>query len=310
MATNSLSKRPIWIGVIAAALVAAILSTSAGRDLAQRWLSSLRMQKVQAVNVDLSPFVDPNANPALHQMVAQMISDKVEVTVNESDQPASDAAAASRLAGFPVQLLSARKDAPRLVVGGEHGLDMRVDRVRLQEIAKAAGHPEIVLPASLDGASFSVRIPHTVHIQYGTCPGRTTATNAIAGQVIETAPSATQYADCVRLSEGPSPIVNVPAGLDIAKLAAIGLQVAGMTPSQAEEFFQAVDWKSTLTLSVPRQLRSYEQVKVAGVRGTLLTLSGRRGPGYTLIWANHGIAYALTGFADSSRAVALADSLK
>ena len=56
------------------------------------------MQKVQAVNVDLSPFVDANANPTLHQMVAQMISDKVQVLVNENDQPASDAAAATQAA--------------------------------------------------------------------------------------------------------------------------------------------------------------------------------------------------------------------
>jgi hypothetical protein len=243
-------------------------------------------------------------------MVSQMISDKVEVTVNGSDQPAPDAATATQLAGFPVQLLKIRKDAPKLVVGGQHALRMKVDRARLQEIVKAAGHPEIVLPDALDGATFSVQIPHIVHLQYGTCPGRTTATNAIAGQVIEKTPSATQYADCVRLSEGPSPIVNVPAGLDITKLAEIGLQVAGMTAGEAQEFFQTVDWKSTLTLSVPRQLRSYEQVKVGGVRGTLLTLSGRRGPGYTLIWANNGIAYSLTGYGDSSHAVELADSLK
>ena len=83
-----------------------------------------------------------------------------------------------------------------------------------------------------------------------------------------------------------------------------------MSADQADQFFNAVDWKSVLTVSVPRQLRSYEQVKVAGVRGTMLTLAGRRGPGYTLLWAKNGMAYSLTGFGDSSGAVALADSLK
>ena len=310
MAATIFTKRPFWLGVAAIAVVAGFLSTSAGRNTAQRWLNSLRIQKVQAVNVDLSPFVDPNANPALHQMVAQMISDKVDITLNESDQPASDAVAAARLAGFSVQLLSARKEAPILVVGGQHALNMKVDRSRLQEIVKAAGHPEIVLPASLDHASFAVRIPHTVHAQYGTCPGRITATNALANQVIATPSSSTQYADCVRLSEGPTPTVDLPAGLNIQQLAEIGLQVAGMTHSQADEFFQAVDWRSTLTLSVPRQLRSYEQVKVNDARGTLLTLAGRRGPSYTLIWANKGVAYSLTGYGDSNGAVALADSLQ
>jgi len=42
----------------------------------------------------------------------------------------------------------------------------------------------------------------------------------------------------------------------------------------------------------------------------LLTLAGRRGPGYTLIWVKNGIAYSLVGFGDSTQAVDLASSLK
>jgi len=44
--------------------------------------------------------------------------------------------------------------------------------------------------------------------------------------------------------------------------------------------------------------------------GTLLTLAGRRGPGYTLIWVKNGIDYSLVGFGDSSEAIDLASSLK
>jgi len=36
-------------------LIIGILCTSTGRQLAQKWLLSLRVQKVQTVNVDLSP---------------------------------------------------------------------------------------------------------------------------------------------------------------------------------------------------------------------------------------------------------------
>ena len=305
-----LSKRPYWIAACAVALIAVALATVPGRRMVESWLGSLRVQKVQAVNLDLSPFVDTNANPALHQMVSQMISDKVDVTLNEPNQPASDRTAASSMAGFPVQLPAARKDTPKLIVGGRHELTMTVDRARIEEILKAAGHPEIEVPTSIDGASVSVQIARAVHAQFGTCPTRTTASKALAGQVIETAPSVGQYSDCVRLAEGPSPAGTLTTGLDIRKLAEVGLQAAGMSADQAHQFFNAVDWKSVLTVSVPRQLRSYEQVKVAGVRGTLLTLAGRRGPGYTLLWTKNGMAFSLTGFGDSSGAIALADSLK
>ena len=86
------TRAPFWGALLVAAVIAAILSVPATRNLVARALGSLRMQKVQAVNVDLSPFTDPNANPALHQMVAQMISDKVVVTLNETDQPVPDSA--------------------------------------------------------------------------------------------------------------------------------------------------------------------------------------------------------------------------
>ena len=42
----------------------------------------------------------------------------------------------------------------------------------------------------------------------------------------------------------------------------------------------------------------------------MLSMGGRRGPGYTLIWVKNGIAYSLTGFGESNQAVALADSLQ
>ena len=114
----------------------------------------------------------------------------------------------------------------------------------------------------------------------------------------------------MRLREGPDPDVNLPSGLDISGLAEIGLETAGMTPQQASDFLHTVNWKATLTLAVPRALRSYEVVKVNGTDATLLSMAGRRGPGYALIWTKNGIDYSLTGFGDSSQAVTLADSLK
>src|ERR1700719_181256 len=176
MAAKLSTRRAVWTAGLAVVHLIGCLSPAV-RNRVRKSLGSLRMQKVRAVNVDLSPFVDANANPTLHQMVVQMISDKVQVLVNESDRPASDATAASEMAGFHAQLLSARKDSPTLVVSGEHKVNVTVDRKRLQEIVSEAGHPDLVLPLSLDGASLSVQIPRSLNAEYGTCPGPTTATN-------------------------------------------------------------------------------------------------------------------------------------
>ena len=79
MTTAASSKRNVWLVLIVVVLVAGSLSIPAVRNAAVKSLQSLRMQKVQAVNADFSPYVDANANPTLHQMVTQMISDKVQV---------------------------------------------------------------------------------------------------------------------------------------------------------------------------------------------------------------------------------------
>jgi hypothetical protein len=296
--------------IVTLVVVVVALAMPEARHTIANLLGGLRVQKVQAVNVDFTSLSDPNSNPELHQMVSQMISDKAIITTNDKDQPVENAAAATQAAGFPPRLISARKDEPVLVVGGQRALMMTVDRARLHEIIKASGHPELALPESLDGASFSVQIPRTIRLRYGKCPVPQTAGKAITNQVVETPASTADYADCLRLTEGPVPNVNVPAGLDVRKLAEVGLQVAGMTPQQSREFFQTIDWRATLTLTVPRQLRSYEQVEISGTKGTLLTLAGRRGPGYTLVWVKNGIAFALTGYGDPGHAVEIADSVQ
>ncbi len=296
--------------VIGAVVVAGIVGFPSGRQLLGRFFRSLRMQKVQAVNVNLSAFTDPNANPALHQMIAQMISDDVVVAANEPDQSAADAAAAKQLSGFDVSVISERKDPPKFVVTGRYAFDMTLNRDRLQTVFSQAGHPEISVPPALNGAPLKVEIPRAVEIQYGHCPTPASASQTLANNISGPPPSSTEYSDCLRLREGPNPIVNVPEGVDIQKLAEIGLETAGMNPGQAREFLHNVDWQSTLVMAVPRFLRSYEAVKVAGAKGTLLSMAGRRGPGYALIWAKNGTGYMLTGFGDSSHAVDVADSVK
>jgi hypothetical protein len=296
--------------LIGAVIVAGIVGFPSGRELLGRFFRSLRMQKVQAVNVNLSAFTDPNANPALHQMIAQMISDDVVVSANEPDQPAPDAAAAKQLSGFDVSVISERKDPPKFVVTGRHAFDMTLNRDRLQTVFSQAGHPEISVPPALNGAPLKVEIPRAVEIQYGHCPTPASASQTLANNISGPPPSSTEYSDCLRLREGPNPIVNVPEGVDIQKLAEIGLETAGMNPGQAREFLHNVDWQSTLVMAVPRFLRSYEAVKVAGAKGTLMSMAGRRGPGYALIWAKNGTGYMLTGFGDASHAVDVADSVK
>jgi hypothetical protein len=264
------------------------------------------MQKVQAVNVNLSNFTGPNANPTLQQMFTDMISKQVTTTVSEQPQTAASVEEAGKLAGFQPQLPKVRKDAPNLTVNGRHAFALVVDRTRLQSILQEAGRSDLVLPQSIDGATVQVDIPRTLRARYGTCPRPPSATATVATPP----PSSMQYANCIFVNEGPDPTVNAPAGLDLPQLAQIGLELAGMTPDQAQQFLGTVDWKSTLGVTIPRFLRSYEGVTVNGSKGTLLGLGGRNGPTYTLTWAKNGMVYSLSGYGSSGDALALAESVQ
>lgn len=164
------SAGPFWSTTLALAIAGALSFTPPGRTLRHQVFATLRLAKPQPVNVNIPSFSGPNANRQLQDMVSGMISKTVNVTLDEQDQPVANADAASKLAGFTVRLPRARKDAPTLIVTGAHTIEMAVDRGQLRTIFTEAGRPNVVLPASLDGAAVAVRTPRAIRAQYGNCP--------------------------------------------------------------------------------------------------------------------------------------------
>jgi hypothetical protein len=290
--------RPAWVAGFALFLLALGLAFPSGRSLAQRLLATLRVERIQPVRMDFSSL---DSNRTLQQMLGQMISDKMIVTVNEEAQHPSTLGAASQVAGFPLRLLTARTDTPQFTVMGQHAFHMTIDRERLQEIFDQSGRSDLLLPAKLDGATVSVQIPRSVHLQYGDCPQ--------PRQAPAPRPPVSP-ANCLMVVEAPSPTVNVPADLNIQQLAEIALQLGGMDATKAQELCNKIDWQSTLVLPIPRFADSYTDVTVDGVTGTLISHTDRRGSDYVLIWVKHGMIYALMGHGDSGEVVKLADSLE
>jgi len=181
---------------------------------------------------------------------------------------------------------------------------LTVDRERLQDVVDQAGRPDLLVPATIDGASVSVNVPRAVTLEYGECGhGRS--------EIVENsgAAQAKTVNACLELIEAPVPQVDVPADLNIQQLAEIGFQLTRMSATQAREMAQAIDWKSTLVLPIPRMAGTYTAVQVAGVQGTLINTAGHRDPHYVLIWVKNGMIYGLVGHGDSSEAVALANTL-
>lgn len=290
--------RPAWIASAVAAVLLVSLAFPSGRGLAQRLLSTLRVERVQTVNLDLSSL---DGNRGFQQRLGKMLSDKTVVTTDEKSQTVTTADAASQLTGFEVKTLSGRDDTPNFRVEGTHAIQMTLDRSRLQDILDQAGRSDLLLPPNLDGATVSVRVPRSVELEYGNCHRKN---DGYADRS-----STDEAGQCTFVMEAPSPEVNVPADLNLQQLAEIALELGGMTPTQAREFCQTVDWKSTLVLPIPRFMGSSKQVTMNGVQGTLLRGNNRGGSEYVLIWVKDGMIYCLGGNGDSSKAVELASTL-
>jgi hypothetical protein len=295
-----------WAASLAVLLMGLSLLFPAARSFAQRLLATLRVERVQTVNLDFSTFDTPGTR-RLHDALQQILSEKAVVTLKEPgvDQPSQ--AAASEFVGFPVRTLSTRTDNPGFHVSGAHAFHLALDRARLQDLLDQAGRTDLILPPSLDGATVSVHIPRAVEINYGGCAVQH---HSDTSPPSPEAPSASPADPCVSVIEVPSPTVNVPSDLDLQQIAEIGLQLGGMGAVQARQFCQSVDWKSTLVLPIPPSVQSYETVYVKGVRGTLLRFSRRELANYILIWVNGGIIYSLAGQGDPNSAVELAGSLE
>jgi hypothetical protein len=278
----------------------------------------LRVQKIAVVSINPEALPGPNTSNRAGQMISQMLSDNVVVTMAPGKpQTAATAEEASRLAGFKVLVLSAPSDTPQFRIEGEQAFHMTLNRDRIQSIIDDAGRPDLQLPASLDGATIAVHIPKLVMARYG-CPNlenrEEQAGNPPAPGELSSHHRSSAVVDekCVVLAQVPSPTVGVPRDLDISQLAEAALQLAGMTAPEAHAFCQTVDWTSTLVLPLPRQLSWYETVDVNGVEGTLIDNppgARHRGPGYTLLWVKNGVIYSLVGWGSSSEAVPLAESL-
>jgi len=298
--------RPAWAAASAILLGAGLFSLAPARSWAQRLLAMLRVQQVAVISVD--PVAMPGPDLAAAKTISAFISDNVVQTLKGQTQSTASVDEASGMAGYPVRLLGGRSDAPQFTVEGEQAFNMSLSRDRLQAILSDVSRPDLQLPASVDGAMIAVHIPSVVVARYGNCPSPADAVHrrpqgeSAAGQAPD---------NCVIFVQAPSPVVSVPPDLNIAQLAVVALQAAGMSADEAEAFCQTVDWASTLVIPIPRNAGSYEKVAVDGVEGTLIhhPISRRNTQAFTVIWVNKGMIYSIAGVGDPSEAVSLANSL-
>ncbi len=311
--------RPVW-GLAAVALIVAVLvSVNPVRSWAQRVLAMLRVQKIQVVTIDPTTLMsssEPDSHP--YKLINQFIADNVVVTMDPGKPDVvSNVTRAAQLTGYPIRTIG-NLGAPHSVeVNGETAFQMTINRERVATLLDEIGRSDINIPESANGALIAVHIPKTVISMYGDCPVRNryvssnpqSKAEALAERKMERMANI-KDTNCTYLIQAPSPTVSVPPDLNMSDIAEAALELAGMTPTEAQSFCQTVDWSSTLVVPIPRNSSSYETVTVDGVEGTLITETLSQGNRYSLLWIKNGVIHSLSGHGNSSDALSLAASLR
>jgi hypothetical protein len=294
-----------WIiGGIALVIIVVLCFTTAGRAAVATFVASLRIERPQAVTVDLS--APAAAHYRLQDLVTGMLADTA-VSADQPAQPVHSPGEAGNAVGFAVGVLASRVDTPTITIVGAHDVTVRYDAARLRTIVAEAGAPRSAAPASLDGTIVGLHTAPAVRLTYGHCPEAGPGT--LASQVTGPPPLPPDVADCVILTETPVVTVRGAPGLDPAELVTIALETSGLSPDHAALIEQRLGWNGALALSLPRFVRSMDSLTVGDVPGLLLSTGGRRQPTYLAVWVRKDIVYTLQGFGSASNAAGLANAV-
>jgi hypothetical protein len=264
------------------------------RAWAEKLLGLFRVQRIEVVQFD-------SRNFKFAGKFSGFFADDFVVTKEPTEPQFVDTAdEASTLAGFQVRLPSNRSDRWEMQVSDDVAFHFTINRSRLQTILDEVGRSDLQLPDSIDGATVSVEIPKAVVTEYG--DGYRRPRRKSGGQV--------EWVEHMTFTQIPTPTIITPPDLDIAELAALLMQLLGMSEENARSISQRIDWTSTLVLPIPTDIISYQTVQVDGVEGTLVTSGKEKRPGYMLLWIKDGIIYHLMGTGDASQALSWANALE
>ena len=298
--------RSAWIALSLVLVLGGSLVFSPVQAIANSFLGLFRVQQFTVVQIN--PGNLPEQLGQSSQLESMFATD-VQVHKQGEPQDVSSAVEASQLAGIPVRLPDRIEGQVALQVSPGGEIDFNIDMNHIQSLLSEIGRSDIQLPEGMDGARVKVILGSAVTAMYGEC--KFDLEQARQQGYDPDDPRLPRLPDCTTLTQMPSPSISAPPGLDIPKISEAFLQVLGMSPEEAAQIAQTVDWTTTLVIPIPRYGTSYEEVVVDGVNGTLISQNLEdHADQYLLIWVKDGILYALTGPGNTTTALRIANSLR
>ena len=269
---------PTLAAVAAVAVIVALFAFPSVRASAQAMLDLFRVRKFAAVSFDQSRI---DKLQQLDKDHAFMVFD--QQVVHEPGQPkiVSSIGQAEAAAGYHVAqpgFLPAGLSADTIRVDGPGEARLSVSEAKLRSLLDALNLQDVIVPPGIDGKQVDVRKAPVVIQQYHGANGRHAA-----------------------LIQSNSPEIAVPSGVDVIRLAEIGLRILGLDPTEAHRIATTTDWRTTMLVPVPLNASTFRQVTVRGNQGLMITMSGlnaqhdRRREGTIVLWSEGDHVYAVQG---------------
>ena len=278
----------------AAVAIAVAFTFPTVRASAQAFLDLFRVRNFAAVPVDAERMRQLDGKLD----VKALLSDRIETLKEPGDpRPMPSVEAAGREAGIEVRVPQTIPDGlalDRVDLVGDGAARLTIDTARLRQALDALDIRDVAIPDGIDGRTVTVRT---------------------ASAVVQRFRKGDLRAD---LLEARSPEVELPPGADLERLGEIGLRIVGLDRAEAHRFAHSIDWTGTVLVPVPVQGGAFREVTVRGNRALLVTIapgSGdnrprRRSGGTTLLWAEGGQVFALTGNLGGMSMVEMANSIR
>lgn len=296
--------RYAWVAFGVVAFIAVAMLFPQVRAIGSSFLGLFRVEQFTIVQVDPENIEQQLGSSSNFEY---LLAEDVQVEEFGEMQEVDSREEAASLAGFDIRLPRVAVGETQLIVQPGAKVSLLVDMKKVQALLDELGISDLSLPSNLDGAEVSMELPVAVGASFGSCEVSPEMVREAGADPDGSFPDLSQ---CVTLTQFPSPEISAPPDLDIASIGQAFLQVLGMTPEEALQFSQSVDWSTTLVVPIPRYGTEYQDVMVDGVKGTLIMQSAESEfPRYMLVWIRDGIVYALTGPGDAQSAVDLANSI-
>ena len=283
---------PLIAAACAVAVITVIFTVPSVRVSAQALLDIFRVRRFAAVELKQSRL---EALRSLDKERGFLVFDRQEKLVDPGPArylPSRDAA--SSQVGFTVSAPGYLPDGmspDSVFVEGEGRMRLSVSEAQLRSLLDRLDLRDVSVPPGLDGRWIEVQKPPVV-IQRFRSRGRQAA-----------------------LVEARSPVVSVPAGWDVERLAEIGLRVLGLDSGEARRIAHATDWRSTLLVPVPMDASTFRQITVRGQPGLLITTTdrpsadGHKRQGVVLMWTEGDRVFCLQGNVTGPEIVQMAESI-